>query len=112
MQTSRSTPSNLLVEQKKFQEITTLLEDPGTRLVTLMGSGGLGKTRLVVEIISQQLSEFSDRMTYVSLDGIEDPNSVCKTIGESLNLREQGELSWESMVFEISGRKRNADCDR
>lgn len=67
------------------------------RLVTLIGPGGVGKTRLVLEVANDLLDAFDSNVTYISLASISDPDLVISTIAQSLLLKETGEQS----LFEL-----------
>jgi len=68
-------------------QVTRLLR--GTRLLTLTGPGGTGKTRLAVEAARQLESELRDGAAFVPLAPIRDPMLVGSTIRQSLGLTEQ-----------------------
>ena len=61
-----------------------------TRLVTLTGPGGIGKTRLAIEVAAGLLSQFVDGVCFVALAPISDPNLVDITIAQALDLPETG----------------------
>jgi hypothetical protein len=48
----------------------------GTRLLTLIGPGGVGKTRLALELAEHQQANFADGACFVSLAGIAEPAMV------------------------------------
>lgn len=77
--------------QEEVAEITRLLvEEPGCRHLTLFGLGGVGKTRLAIEVAAAAGPFFSDGVTFVSLAGIERPDSLVPSILEALGLRDSG----------------------
>src|SRR3984885_1812592 len=59
------------------------------RLVTLTGAGGVGKTRMAIQVAGQFSAEFSDGVWYVDLAPITDPDLVPITMGRALVLPEQ-----------------------
>ena len=61
----------------------------GDRLVTLTGMGGVGKTRLAVQIAAQLAGEFDDGVWYVDLAPITDPGLVPITVARALGLPDQ-----------------------
>ena len=54
---------------KELTEIARLLENPACRLVTLTGPGGIGKTRLALQIATELAAEFDGGVHFVSLAG-------------------------------------------
>jgi non-specific serine/threonine protein kinase len=60
-----------------------------SRLVTLTGPGGVGKTRLALKLATDLRRAFGDGVWLVELDQLRDPALVPHTVAESLGLREQ-----------------------
>jgi predicted ATPase len=60
----------------------------GTRLVTLTGPGGVGKTRLAVEVARRLAGRFPDGVVFVALDGVDRAELVPAAIAEALGVRE------------------------
>ncbi len=59
-----------------------------TRLLTLTGPGGTGKTRLSLQLAAESISDFADGVFFVPLGSIEDPELVAPAILAALGLRE------------------------
>ena len=62
------------------------LADPAARLITLVGPGGVGKTRLALEVARAIAEEGSTRVVFVSLAPIRDPAFVPSAVAEALGL--------------------------
>ena len=68
-------------------DYATLLGE--TRLLTLTGIGGCGKTRLALELAQRVLPEYADGVWYVDLAPLQDPDRVALTLATTLGLREE-----------------------
>src|SRR3954469_13756168 len=77
-----------------------------TRLLTLTGPGGTGKTRLSLHLAADVSDEFEDGVFFVPLDSISDPELVAPAIVSALELAASGSASPLDAVLEFIGGKR------
>ena len=75
-------------------EVATLLEwlaeEDGRRLVTLVGAGGIGKTRLALEVARLARDAF-DRVTFVALEHVREDRDVLPAIARGFGVRDLGD---------------------
>ncbi len=76
--------------QKELVTTTELLKQEGTRLITLTGPGGTGKTRLALQAGRDLIHHFNDGVYFVDLAPLREPESVLAAIGNTIGLRETG----------------------
>ncbi len=83
-----STSNELLGREKEVEQITALLEQDKTRLVTLTGVGGTGKTRLSLAVARQLLSHFKDGVYFIPLEEISQREALLSAIAHTLEARQ------------------------
>jgi predicted ATPase/class 3 adenylate cyclase/DNA-binding SARP family transcriptional activator len=72
--------------EQESAQLEALLLAPETRLVTLTGPGGSGKTRLALAVARRLLEPFRGAVWFVRLADLEDPDRLFDRIGETLRL--------------------------
>jgi predicted ATPase/transcriptional regulator with XRE-family HTH domain len=82
-------PTALLGRECEMSEISALLRN-GARLVTLTGPGGVGKTRLGIEVADSLLEDFADGVFLVELAPLTDPELVPSSIAQALGVLDLG----------------------
>ena len=70
----------------ELEAIDRLLEDPGCRLLTLVGPGGAGKTRLALEAAARRVSRYPHGVHFVPLASVASPELLAPALAESLQL--------------------------
>jgi len=111
LRTVDTVPGNLPVQTTSFigreAEIAELAELVlGHRSVTLVGVGGVGKTRLAVQVAAELTSKFADGVWFVELAPVGDPIAVPSAVATGLGVTAQlGMTVTESLAAALSGRR-------
>lgn len=82
--------TSFIGRKREVEAVCSLLRRSDIRLVTLLGAGGIGKTRLGMEIASEMRGDFADGMCFVSLTSTSDPTLVAPIIFQALEIQESG----------------------
>ena len=78
--------TSFIGRQKEIWEVVRLVGEK--RLVTLTGSGGVGKTRLAIEAARKLERKFKDGVCWIGLVGLSDPDLIGQEIAQVLHVRE------------------------
>jgi predicted ATPase/DNA-binding XRE family transcriptional regulator len=81
-------PTALLGRDAEMATLRQWLSDTALRLITLIGPGGAGKTRLVLELARAIAEDGATRVVFVALGAIRDPTFVAPAIAEALGLKD------------------------
>ncbi len=81
----------LIGREQEIAAACALLQRPQVRLLTLTGTGGIGKTRLALQVATALLDDFPDGVCFVPLASINDPDLVIPTLAQTLGQKEAGD---------------------
>ncbi len=101
LSSQNSLPINMTAfvgRQNELLEVRKRVLDPECRLLTLVGAGGIGKTRLALEVARQSENEFRDGVIFVSLAPLENPALLEATILEALGLKIAGDKAQQQLI--------------
>ncbi len=79
-------PTPFVGRSTEVAEITRMLGDSTCRLMTLLGPGGIGKTRLAIEAASVLRAAFRDASAFVPLAPLTRPEHIAEAIGQALGI--------------------------
>jgi predicted ATPase/DNA-binding CsgD family transcriptional regulator len=78
----------LVGRESEVTDVCTRLRRPEVRLLTLTGTGGVGKTRLATAVATDVLVDFADGVSFVSLAPLSQPDLVLPALTQTLDLKE------------------------
>ena len=111
LKTVNAVPGNLPMQTTSFvgrrEEIRALIELVRThRLVTLTGVGGVGKTRLAVQVAAELVPEFPDGIWLVELAPVGDPAAIPDAVATALGITVQAGMTvTASLAQALAGRQ-------
>ena len=97
-------PGSFVGRSAELASIAALLDGPGERLITLVGPGGTGKSRLALELAGRSLGRFAHGVRLLRLAAIEDASHVPAELAHSLGLAPADDLD-EQIVSHLEERE-------
>lgn len=79
--------------QEEVAAVSNLLTQDNVRMVTLMGTAGVGKTRLALQVADQLGPMFNDGVCFVPLEQVDDAGAFQQALAQALNVQEEKERS-------------------
>lgn len=78
-------PTAFVGREAELSELSTLIDDESIRLITLLGPGGIGKTRIAMQAGQRHLAQFPDGVYFVGLAPLENPENLVTTIADHID---------------------------
>ena len=82
-----SPQTSFIGREQELVQIITLIGNPDCRQLTLVGPGGVGKTRLALRAATKCLQSFSDGTYFVGLESITSPDYLVPAIADSIHFK-------------------------
>ncbi|PXA71751.1 DUF4062 domain-containing protein [Cryobacterium arcticum] len=98
--------TELIGREREVASLKRTLEREEVRLVTVTGPGGMGKTRLAIDVGEDLAAEYPDGVYFVDLAPVLDPANVVTAIAQTLGVRNTGDGPVEGkLVIALRGRR-------
>jgi predicted ATPase/DNA-binding SARP family transcriptional activator len=98
-------PTPFVGREVELSELGKLLTNPDVRLVTILGAGGMGKTRLSVEAATAYIDHFAHGVYLVPLAPLQSIEAIVPTVAEALGFSFRGEGKPEQQLLAYLRRK-------
>jgi len=95
--------TNLVGREDDIATLRQWLTDPAARLITLIGPGGVGKTRLALELARVTADDRLARVVFVALAAIRDPGFVASTVAEAFGVGDAASLDFPRRARAVCG---------
>ena len=107
-------PTPLIGRQREVEELSQLLRDPQCRLLTLVGPGGIGKTRLAIETASHMQDAFADGVYFVPLAPANSTRFIVPVIADAIGFAfaERKSCRSKNTVVQLSEGEAGASSNR
>lgn len=98
--------TSFIGRKDEIEYIQELVREPTIRLVTLIGPGGTGKTRLSLQVARGLLDEFEHGVFFVRLESLTSPALFISELAQTLAIKEKGSLSLLQIIKNWLAEKR------
>ncbi len=83
----------LVDRERELPTLSDMLRRGEVRLITLVGPGGTGKSRLAIEVARAMVNDFENGVAFVPLASVRDPDLLASAIAQPLGLRDTSDRS-------------------
>jgi len=99
-------PTRLIGREADVARVLDLLADSEARMITIVGAGGTGKSRLALAVAEQARDRYRDGIAYLELATVTESSLVSPTIAKAVGLEERGGASIDVRLGSGSGTRR------
>jgi predicted ATPase/class 3 adenylate cyclase len=99
-------PTPLVGREKEVAQVCDLLRGGETRLLTLTGPGGIGKTRLALQAAADLLEDFTDGVYFVALATLTEAELFFSAVAETLGVKETAEQPLDESLKDYLSERR------
>ncbi|MDH5606339.1 MAG: serine/threonine-protein kinase, partial [Anaerolineae bacterium] len=92
--------------ENELAEISKIIDAPDARLISLTGPGGIGKTRLAIEVGMAEKGKFSDGVFFVSLAAVSNPDDIFTNISEAASFQFFHGVEPKQQIFDYFHKKK------
>ena len=92
-------PTPFIGRVQLLKDVGEAMADPNTQLITLLGIGGIGKTRLATQSALQQSGRFADGVCLVPLETVRTPDAFFAALSEALKFAPYGQENLKTQVL-------------
>src|SRR5438874_2322638 len=91
----------LIDREQERAQAQALLQQEDVGLVTLTGPGGVGKTRVAVQVAADLVSQFTDGVAFIELSALKDPTLVVSAVARALGVSESESGSVDKRLLRV-----------
>ena len=95
-----------LGREAELERLSATLQDPAVRVLTVLGPGGIGKTRLALQAAAESSDAFLDGLWWVALAPMSDVSQAPAALAQTLGVREEAGVDVEqALAARLEGRR-------
>lgn len=98
-------PTQFIGREAEGRELFKLLADPACRLLSVVAPGGMGKTRLAIEVARTQIDQFEHGIWFASFVPVNVPEQMVYTIADALDIKFFGQREPKEQLFDYLAEK-------